>query len=72
VGENKTLEGKGLFELRLKAPEGIARVFYGTIIGKKILILHQFLKKTEKTPGKELTTTVKRLMEIKNAHTQGT
>ena len=31
--------GDGLFELRLKAAEGIARVFYCTTVGKKIVIL---------------------------------
>jgi phage-related protein len=36
--------GDGLFELRLKAAEGIARVFYCTLVGRKIVILHQFVK----------------------------
>ena len=39
--------GEGLFELRLKAEEGIARVLYCTVIGKKIMILHQFIKKSD-------------------------
>jgi phage-related protein len=46
--------GDGLFELRLKAGEGIARVFYCTLIGRRIVVLHNFVKKTEKTPAKEL------------------
>jgi phage-related protein len=61
--------GEGLFELRLKAAEGIARVFYCTMIGKRILMLHQFIKKTNKTPPKELVIARRRLKEIKNAHT---
>jgi phage-related protein len=40
----------GLFELRLKAAEGIARVFYCTMVGRKIVMLHQFAKKSDKTP----------------------
>ena len=36
--------GEGLFELRLRSTEGIARIFYCTMIGKKIMILHQFMK----------------------------
>jgi phage-related protein len=60
--------GEGLFELRLKAAEGIARVFYCTIIGKRIVMLHQFIKKTDKTPPKELAIARRRLKEIKNAH----
>ena len=64
--------GDGLFELRLKAAEGIARVFYCTTVGKKIVILHQFIKKTDKTPPKELTIARRRMKEIKNAHPQRT
>ena len=45
--------GDGLFELRLKAGEGIARIFYCTRVGRRIVMLHQFIQKTEKTPAKE-------------------
>ncbi len=62
--------GDGLFELRLKAAEGIARVFYCTMVDKKIMVLHQFIKKTEKTPPRELETARRRMKEVKNAHTQ--
>ena len=64
--------GDGLFELRLKAAEGIARVFYCTMIGKRIVMLHQFTKKTDKTPPKELAIAKRRLKEIKDAHSQRT
>ena len=64
--------GEGLFELRLKAAEGIARVFYCTMIGKRIVMLHQFIKKTDKTPPKELALARRRLKEIKDAHSQRT
>jgi len=60
--------GEGLFELRLKAAEGIARVFYCTMIGKRIVMLHQFTKKTEKTPPRELATARRRWREVKNAY----
>lgn len=60
--------GEGLFELRLKAAEGIARVFYCTMIGKRIVMLHQFIKKTDKTPPKELAIARRRLKEIKDAY----
>ena len=60
--------GDGLFELRLKAGEGIARVFYCTMVGRKIKILHQFIKKTDKTPPKELAVARRRLKEVKDAH----
>ena len=61
--------GEGLFELRLKAGEGIARVLYCTI-GKRIMILHQFIKKSDKTPPKELALARRRMKEVKNANTQ--
>lgn len=40
----------GLFELRLKSKEGIGRVFYCTQVGKNIIMLHSFVKKTDKIP----------------------
>lgn len=55
--------GKGLFELRLKSAEGIARVFYCTIVARKIVMLHQFIKKTDMTPGKELEIARRRMKE---------
>lgn len=60
--------GDGLFELRLKSSEGFARVFYCTVVGKKIVILHQFIKKSDKTPARELATAKRRMKEIKNAN----
>lgn len=60
--------GDGLFELRLKAAEGIARVLYCTIVGKKIVMLHQFIKKRDKTPSKELGIARRRMKEVKDAH----
>ncbi|MEK6743073.1 MAG: type II toxin-antitoxin system RelE/ParE family toxin [Nitrospirota bacterium] len=64
--------GDGLYELRLKSEEGIARVFYCTIVGNKIVMLHQFVKKTDKTPPKELEIARRRMKEIKDAHPQRT
>jgi phage-related protein len=58
--------GQGLFELRLKAAEGIARVFYCTVIDRQIVMLHQFVKKTEKTPARELELARRRMKELKN------
>ncbi len=58
--------GDGLFELRLKAAEGIARVFFCTVVGRKIVVLNQFVKKSEKTPARELQIARNRMKEIKN------
>jgi len=58
--------GGGLFELRIKAAEGIARVFYCTVVDRRIVFLHQFVKKTDKTPVKELNIARQRMKEVKH------
>ena len=58
--------GNGLFELRLKSKEGIARVFYCTVIKERIVMLHTFNKQSQKTPIKELEIAKQRLKEVKN------
>jgi phage-related protein len=58
--------GDGLFELRLKASEGIGRVLYCTLVGSRITMLHQFVKKSEKTPRKELEIARRRMKEVKD------
>jgi phage-related protein len=58
--------GDGLFELRLKGAEGIARVFYCTLIGKRIVMLHSFIKKSDRTPKRELEIAHHRMKEIKH------
>ena len=61
--------GEGLFELRLKGAEGIARVFFCTLIGKRIVILHSFIKKSDKTPPREREIAEVRMKEVTHAHT---
>ena len=56
--------GKGLFELRLKAKEGIGRVLFCTLSGQRIMMLHAFVKKSAKTPAKELKIARKRQKEV--------
>jgi phage-related protein len=58
--------GNGLFELRLKGSEGIARVFYCTLVGRQIVMLHCFVKKSQKTPVKERKIAEKRMKEVKS------
>ena len=59
--------GTGLFEMRLKSQEGIGRVFYCTLLARRIVMLHQFVKKTDKTPAKEMAVARKRMKEWKDA-----
>ncbi len=56
--------GNGLFEIRIKAEEGIARVFYCTFMNHEIVILHAFIKKMQATPKKEWDIAIKRLKEV--------
>lgn len=58
--------GKGLFELRPKGREGIGRAFYCFLVGRRIIILHAFIKKTQTTPELELKTARKRIKEVQN------
>lgn len=58
--------GDGLFEIRAKGKEGIGRAFFCTLVGRRVVILHSFIKKTEQTPAKELTTARQRLKEVQN------
>ena len=69
LGEpHTTAFGDGLFELRLKGAEGIARVFFCTLVGKRIVMLHSFIKKSERTPIREREVAETRLKEIKHAN----
>lgn len=60
--------GDGLFELRLKGKEGIARVFFCVLVRRRVLVLHSFLKKTQKTPRREIEIARKRMKEVKHAY----
>ncbi len=57
--------GGGLFELRMKGVEGIARVFFCTMVEQEIIMLHSFIKKSQKTPVKELKLAKQRMKELK-------
>jgi len=57
---------QGLFEIRVKAREGIGRAFFCTVKGKTIIILNDFIKKTQKTPTSEIELARKRMKEVKN------
>ena len=58
--------GGGLFELRPHGTEGIGRALYCYLDGKRIVILHAFVKKTREAPEKELRLVRKRLKEVRN------
>ena len=56
--------GKGLFEVRAKGAEGIGRAFFCTVKGKKVIVLHAFIKKSAKTPKQDLDLALKRMAEV--------
>lgn len=58
--------GDGLFELRPKGKSGLGRAFYCFMLGKRIIVLHAFIKKTQQTPDKELKLARKRLKELQH------
>ena len=61
----KHVEGeRKLYEIRAKGKDGIARVFYCTISGQRIVLLHGFIKKTTETPKREIDIAVKRMQEV--------
>ncbi len=56
--------GEGLFELRPRGREGVARVFYCMQMGRKIIMLHSFIKKSNETPKRELDIARRRQREV--------
>ncbi len=47
-------KNKGLYELRIKFANDIARIFYFIYYDNRYVLLHGFIKKTMKTPGSEI------------------
>jgi len=56
--------GDGLFELRPRGRSGIGRAFYCFLVGKRVVVVHAFVKKTQQTPDKELKLARKRAKEL--------
>ena len=57
--------GDGLFEIRPRGREGIGRALYCFRLGRRIVVLHAFIKKTAQTPERDLKLARKRLKEIR-------
>jgi phage-related protein len=60
----KHLEGQ-LWEMRVSGQSGIARAVYVTAIGKRVVIVRVFVKKTQKTPRREIELALQRAKEVK-------
>ena len=46
--------GDGIFEVRAKQGSDINRVLYFFVVGRKVILTNGFIKKTQKTPSKEI------------------
>ena len=56
---------RGLWEVRSDVKDGIARVFF-TVEDDLMVLLHSFIKKSQKTPDKELETARRRLADLQS------
>jgi phage-related protein len=59
----KHLRGR-IWEMRMSGRDGIARALYVTASGKRVVVVHVFEKKTQKTPGREIEIAEQRSKEI--------
>ena len=61
----KQIRGK-IRELRVKDKQGAVRVLYFTYTGKRFILLHGFIKKTDKTPEGDIEIAEKRMNDFIN------
>ena len=59
----KHLEGK-LWEMRMIGRDNIARSIYMTARGRRVVVLHTFIKKSQKTPARALAIAAERAKEV--------
>ena len=59
----KHVEGR-IWEMRLRGRGGIARALYVTATGRRVVVLRVFVKKTQKTPRREIVLARKRAEEV--------
>ena len=59
----KHLRGS-LWEMRMKGKDGISRALYVTAVGRRVVVVRVFIKKTQKTPNREIELALKRAREI--------
>ena len=61
----KHLEGP-LWEMRMKGRDGVSRAIYITAKGRRVVVVRAFVKKTQKTPRREIDMALKRVKEVKS------
>jgi len=60
----KHLQGP-LWEMRMKGRDGISRAMYVTAKGRRVVVVRVFVKKTQKTPQREIDLALERAKEVK-------
>ena len=53
-----------LWEMRMKGRDGISRALYVTAVGRRVVVVRVFIKKTQRTPNREIELALKRAKEI--------
>lgn len=53
-----------IWEMRMKGRDGISRALYVTAIGRRVVVVRVFIKKTKATPSREIALAMKRAMEV--------
>jgi len=53
-----------LWEMRMRGSDGISRAIYVTARGKRIVVVRAFIKKTQKTPRREIELALRRAEEV--------
>lgn len=51
--------------MRMRGKDGIARAAYVTATGRRVVVVHVFAKKTEKTPRRDIEMALRRAKEVK-------
>jgi|SRR5579862_1257770 len=59
----KHLEGP-LWEMRMKSKDGHSRAIYVTASGQRVVVVRAFVKKTQKTPRREIDLALQRAKEV--------
>jgi phage-related protein len=53
-----------LWEMRLKGKDGVSRALYVTAVAQRVIVVRVFIKKTQKTPAREIELALKRAKDI--------
>jgi len=61
----KHLKGP-LWEMRMKGKDGISRAVYVTATGSRVVVVRVFVKKTQKTPRREIEIALQRAQEVQD------